>query len=63
MRHTFASLLVQENTSIFKVAQWMGDTVRVAEKHYAHLLPKDDDIELQGIKPRKPAPGRGTRRT
>ncbi|MEA3208344.1 MAG: hypothetical protein QOE70_1401 [Chthoniobacter sp.] len=45
MRHTFASLLVQDGTSIFKVAKWLGDTVRVTEKHYAHLAPKDDDIE------------------
>ncbi len=39
-------LLVQGNTSIFKVAMRLGDTVRVTEKHYAHLAQKDDDIEL-----------------
>ena len=53
MRHTFASLLVQENTSIFKVASWLGDSVKTTQKHYAHLLPGDDDIELHGVKPNR----------
>ena len=66
MRHTFASLLVQENTSIFKVAQWMGNTVSVCEKHYAHLRHKDDDVELRGVqqakraKRRKPKQAQGS---
>lgn len=46
MRHTFASLLVQKGASIYKVAKWMGDTVRVVEKHYGHLAVFDSDIEL-----------------
>lgn len=45
MRHTFASLLASKGVSIFKIAQWLGDDVRVVQKHYAKLLPKDDDIE------------------
>ncbi len=45
MRHTFASLLVSKGVSIYKVAVWMGDDVRVVQKHYAKLSPKDDDIE------------------
>jgi site-specific recombinase XerD len=45
MRHSFASLLVSKGVSIYKVAVWMGDDVRVVQKHYAKLLPKDDDIE------------------
>ena len=45
MRHTFASLLASAGVSIFKIAQWLGDDVRVAQKHYAKLLPKDEDIE------------------
>ena len=40
MRHTFASLLAIAGVSIFKIAQWLGDDVRVVERHYAHLLPK-----------------------
>jgi integrase len=45
MRHTFASLLVSKGVSIYRVAVWMGDDVRVVQKHYAKLFPKDDDIE------------------
>jgi integrase len=45
MRHTFASLLASAGVSIFKIAQWLGDDVRVVQKHYAKLLPKDEDIE------------------
>jgi integrase len=46
MRHTFASLLASKGRSIFKIAQWLGDDVRVVQKHYAKLLPKDEDIEV-----------------
>ena len=46
MRHTFASLLVIDNTSLFKVAKWLGDSVTTTEKHYAHLAPIDSDIEV-----------------
>jgi integrase len=45
-RHTFASLLASAGVSIYKIAQWLGDDVRVVQKHYAKLLPKDADIEL-----------------
>lgn len=45
MRHTFASLLAIAGVSIFKIARWLGDGVEVVEKHYAHLLPQDSDIE------------------
>jgi hypothetical protein len=31
--------------SIYKIAQWLGDDMRVVQKHYAKLLPKDADIE------------------
>lgn len=43
-RHTFASLLAQQGTSIFKVAEWLGDTIQVATAHYAHLAPTDHAI-------------------
>jgi len=46
MRHTFASLLASAGCSIFKIAQWMGDDVRVVERHYARLIPSDSEIEL-----------------
>ncbi len=45
-RHTFASLLAQQNVSIFKIAEWVGDTVQVCTKHYAHLAPHDKAINL-----------------
>jgi integrase len=45
MRHTFASLLASKGKSIYKIANWLGDDVRVVQKHYAKLLPKDEDIE------------------
>jgi site-specific recombinase XerD len=45
MRHTFASLLASKGVSIYKIAVWLGDDVRVVQKHYAKLLPKDEDIE------------------
>jgi integrase len=44
-RHTFASLLASVGVSIYKIAQWPGDDVRVVQQHYAKLLPKDADIE------------------
>jgi len=44
-RHTFASLLASSAVSIYKIAQWLGDDVRVVQQHYAKLLPKDVDIE------------------
>jgi integrase len=45
MRHTFASLLVQRGVSLYKVARWLGDGLRVVDSHYAHLSPGDRDIE------------------
>ncbi|HEV2208594.1 MAG TPA: site-specific integrase [Verrucomicrobiae bacterium] len=45
MRHTFASLLAIKGVSIFKIAKWLGDDVKVVERHYAHLMPQDADIE------------------
>ena len=46
MRHTFGSLLAIRNCSIYKIAKWLGDELGTTQKHYAHLLPVDDDIEL-----------------
>lgn len=45
MRHTFASILIQQNVSLYKVAKWMGDGAAVVERHYAHLAHGDRDIE------------------
>ena len=45
MRHTFASLLASAGTSIYLIAEWLGDDVRVVQKHYAKLLPLHGEIE------------------
>lgn len=45
MRHTFASLLASNGVSIYKIALWLGDDVRVVQNHYAKLLPGDTDID------------------
>lgn len=45
LRRTFGCMLVQRNVSIFKVAKWMGHSVKVCERHYAGLLQHDPDID------------------
>jgi integrase len=46
MRTTFASLLATTGlVSIQQIADWLGDTIKVAEDRYAHLLPRHDLIE------------------
>ena len=45
MRHSFASHLVFSGASLFKVAQYLGDGIRVVEKHYAHLRVDDRAID------------------
>ncbi len=44
MRHSFASILASAGVSIFKIAQWLGDDVRVVQRHYAKLASGDEDI-------------------
>jgi site-specific recombinase XerD len=44
-RHTFASRLVQEGVSIYKVSRWLGHASVNTTMIYAHLAPtKDNDI-------------------
>lgn len=63
MRHTFASLLVSSSCSVYKVAQWLGDTLATTEKHYAHLIKSDPDIELlNGAGRENPAPAKKSRK-
>lgn len=45
-RHTFASLLAQAGKSMYHIAEWLGDTLDVTTKHYAHLAPHDNSINL-----------------
>ncbi|MCK4518524.1 MAG: site-specific integrase [Candidatus Omnitrophica bacterium] len=45
LRHTFASRLVQNGVSIYKVSKWLGHANVTTTMIYAHLVPaKDDDI-------------------
>lgn len=41
LRHTFASWLVQQDVQLLKVAHLLGDTVKMVEEVYGHLLPTD----------------------
>ena len=43
MRHSFVSALKIAGKSIAKIADRLGDTERVTERNYAHLLSDDED--------------------
>jgi integrase len=59
MRRSFASNRVSQGRSIYKVAKWLGDGVRVVEKSYGHLAPADRDIDIDVSEPvRSPEPSR-----
>lgn len=61
MRRTFASLRVSAGVSIYKVAAWIGDRLNTTERHYAHLVPVDSDIErVHRPAPRTAAPSSDT---
>jgi integrase len=46
MRRTFASHKATAGVSLFKIAKWLGNSVAVVEKHYAHLVPDESgDVE------------------
>ncbi len=44
LRHTFASHLVMQGISIYKVSQWLGHKSVNTTMIYAHLAPQDDEI-------------------
>jgi integrase len=48
LRHTFASVQLRDGTDVVRVAAWMGDTVDVVVRTYAHLMPDDHDGEEAG---------------
>jgi integrase len=54
MRHTFASILASADHSIFKIATYLGDEVRVVQKHYAKLLPEAGALDSAFHSPSKP---------
>lgn len=45
LRHTAASVWLRERVDIVRVAAWLGDTVAMVAKTYAHLMPGDDDSD------------------
>lgn len=46
MRRTFGSLKATAGVPLFKIAKWMGISLSVAEKNYAHLAPDTSgDVE------------------
>lgn len=46
MRRSFVSnKLIDDSSLIFKLAKWTGTDVGTLQKHYAHLLADDEDIE------------------
>jgi len=45
LRHTFASQLVSAGVSLFKVSQWLGHADSKTTMIYAHLSPRDADID------------------
>jgi len=48
LRHTFASVQLRDGTDVVRVAAWLGDTVEVVTRIYAHLMPDDHDGEQAG---------------
>jgi len=46
LRHTFASHLVMNGISIYKVSQWLGHKSVNTTMIYAHLAPQDDEINV-----------------
>jgi integrase len=44
MRHSFASICASKGIDIYRIATWLGDDVRVVQRHYAKLRPDDRQI-------------------
>jgi integrase len=44
MRHSFASICAGKGIDIYRIATWLGDDVRVVQRHYAKLRPDDREI-------------------
>ena len=40
MRHSFASICASKGIDIYRIATWLGDDVRVVQRHYAKLRPR-----------------------
>jgi hypothetical protein len=49
LRHSFATNLAINNTAIGFIAQYLGDSVRTTEKHYAQFLPTVTSVDVMKI--------------
>lgn len=38
-RHTFGTMLASKGTSLYVIAEWMGNSPEICRKHYAKLIP------------------------
>jgi integrase len=47
-RHTFVSSRLRAGIDVVRVAAWIGDTVEVVTKTYAHLMPDDSEGDEAG---------------
>lgn len=45
LRHTYASAQLRAGVDVVRVAAWLGDTVDVVVRTYAHLMPDDDESD------------------
>ena len=50
LRHTFAVMLLREHVPVEFVAQALGNSVQICQRHYAHVVPED----LAGLMARMP---------
>ena len=46
-RHTFGSHLAQNNVSLYKISELMGNSPEICRKHYAALMPQDMHEEVE----------------
>jgi len=46
LRHSFATNLAMNNTSIGFIAEYLGDSVKTTERHYAQFLPTTKSVEV-----------------
>lgn len=63
-RHTYGSQLAIKGVSLLKIAKLMGNSFRIAERHYASLQTEDlhDDIEFGSATDQSKSSSRGERR-
>lgn len=42
LRHTYASWLAEAGVPLLTISRWLGNTTRVAERHYVGIAPGGD---------------------